>query len=138
MDDNSSSTVTNDRRAQTSNKNPDTRGLTDSSVAENHTEECPPKAPVPRLSRQTLHPVEQHRCREQEELVGAFFQPCCHAKPQCSTRERLLILPFMLLPTKCHLSGHFKCVTGAWAEELQPPHHFRHPAGMESHGSSPS
>lgn len=55
--------------------------------------------------------------------------PSCAAMSNHNAQpgEMLFILPFMLLPTKRHLSGHLECVTGAWAEELQPPHPFRYP-----------
>lgn len=74
MDDNSSSTAGNERRAQTSNKYPDTRGLTDSSLVENHTEDCPPKAPSSIKTQNTAGAVEP------------FSQPCCHVKSQSPTR----------------------------------------------------
>lgn len=74
MDDNSSSTAANERKAQTSNKYPDTRGLTDSSLVENHTEDCPPKAPSSIKTQNTAGAVEP------------FSQPCCHVKSQSPTR----------------------------------------------------
>lgn len=73
------------REKSTNIQYPDTRGLIDSSLVENHTEECPPKASVPRLSRQTLHPVGREQLQSTGGADGSPFSS--HVKPQCSTRE---------------------------------------------------